>query len=255
MDGHLTEKTVALRHDGMTPKAIARALGTSVADVIAALNDTAPTDGGDEPRCWVSAGWSFGLGLDATPGWAAHDRPSTDAGRGGLVAVLIARHHEHTSKAQVVGFLVDVWCLGVKNALPADAMSHTELAEYRQRYFRNFESYLQIPAELARDLVFGSAAYARSLGFEPHKDFEAAAAVLGQSKGTPPIRFGRDGQPYYMDGPYDDPGFVLRTLTGAVGDGNFGYVVEAPDVSRTRLPDGSTSPGRLATAQGPDTIE
>jgi len=244
MDGHLTEKAVALRHDGMAPKAIARALGTSVADVVAALNAAIPTDGGDEPQCWVSAGWSFGLGLDATPGWAACDRPSADAERGGLVAVLVARHHEHASKAQVVGFLVDVWCLGVKNAHPADAMSHTELAEYRQRYFHSFESYLQVPAALVRDLVFGSAAYARSLGFEPHEDFEAAAAVLGRPKDTSPIRFGRDGEPFYMDGPYDDPGFVLRTLTRAVGHGHFGYVVEAPDVPRTRLPDGGTGSGR-----------
>jgi hypothetical protein len=43
-DGHLTEKAVALRHDGMAPKAIARALDTSVADVVAALNNAVPTD-------------------------------------------------------------------------------------------------------------------------------------------------------------------------------------------------------------------
>jgi hypothetical protein len=139
---------------------------------------------------------------------------------------------------------VDVWCLGVKNAHPADAMSHTELAEYRQRYFHSFESYLQVPAALARDLVFGAAAYARSLGFEPHEDFEAAAAVLGRPTDTSPIRFGRNGEPFYMDGPYDDPGFVLRALARAVGDGHFGYVVEAPDVPRTRPPDGGTGPGR-----------
>ncbi|WP_194893830.1 helix-turn-helix domain-containing protein [Catenulispora pinisilvae] len=243
-DVRIAEKARSLRQDGMAPKAIARALGLSVADVVAALNDAVPTGGGDEPQCWVSAGWSFGLGLDGAPDWVGYDRPSADAERGGLVAVLVARHREHASKALVVGFLLDVWCLGIKDAHPGEAMSHTELAEFRQLYFNTFESYLQVPAALARDLVFGSVAYARGLGFEPHEDFEAAADVLGLSQDESPIRFGRDGQPFYMDGPYDDPGFVLRTLKRTVGDGNFGYVVEASEIPRSRLPSGGTSPGR-----------
>lgn len=244
VDELLAEKARALRADGMSPKAIARVLGTSAASVVAALNDAVPIGGADEPQCWVSAGWSFGLGLDAAPEWAACDRPSTDAERGGLVAVLAARHSEHASKAQVVGFLLDVWCLGVKDAQPADAMSYTELAEYRHLFFGSFESYVQVPAAFARDVVFGSVVYARSLGFEPHDDFEAAASVLGEPQGPSRIRFGRDGRPFYMDGPYDDPSYVVRVLKRAVGDGNFGYAVEVPDVPRTRLPDGGTGPGR-----------
>jgi hypothetical protein len=224
-DPRIGEKARSLRQDGMAPKAIARTLGLSVADVVAALNDAVPAGGGDEPQCWVSAGWSSGLGLDRAPDWAGYDRPSSDAERGGLVAVLVARQRVHASKELVVGFLVDVWCLGVKEAHPGEAMSHTQLAEFRELYFETFESYLQVPAALARDLVFGSVAYARGLGFEPQKDFEAAADVLGGRQDESPIRFGRDGQPFYMDGPYDDPGFVLRTLKRTVGDGNFGHVV------------------------------
>jgi len=244
VDESLAEKARTLRQDGMAPKAIARALGVGVADVVAALNDVVPTGGGDDPRCWVSAGWSFGLGLGDAPDWARHDRPSVDAERGGLVAVLVARHYEHSSKAQVSGFLLDVWCLGVKDAQPADAMSYTELAEYRQLFFSNFESHVQVPAVFARDVVFGSVAYSRGLGFEPHDDFESAASVLGESQSPSVIRFGRDGRPFYMDGPHDDPAYVLRTLNRVVGDGNFGYAVEAPNVLRSRLPAGGTGPGR-----------
>lgn len=244
MDEHLAGKVVTLRAEGMAPKAIARMLGTTVAEVVAALNDAVPGGDGGEPRCWVSAGWSFGLGLEATPGWAAHDRPSVDAERGGLVAVLVARSSEHASRAQVAGFLLDVWCLGAKDVQPADAMSHTELAEYRQLFFGTFDSFLPVPAALARDLVFGSVAYARALGFMPHDDFEDAAGVLGEPADPPAIRFGRDGRPFYMDGPHDDPAYVLQTLERTVGKDGFGYVVEAPDIPRTRLPDGGTGPGR-----------
>ena len=243
-DVHVAEKVRALRQDGMAPKAIARRLGLSVADVLVALNDAVPTGGAEEPQCWVSAGWSFGLGLDGAPDWAGYDRPSTDAEGGGLVAVLVARHRAHASKAQVAGFLLDVWCLGAKDVHPGEAMSHTELAEFRQLYFNAFESYLQVPGALARDLVFGSVAFARGLGFEPQENFEAAADVLGRPQDPSPIRFGRDGQPFYMDGPYDDPGFVLRTLKRSIGDGNFGYVVEGSDVPRSRLASGGSGPGR-----------
>ena len=244
MDGDLAERAVALRADGAAPRTIARTLGVSVADVVAALNAVVSDEADGEARCWVSAGWSSGLGLEATPGWAAHDRPSVDSERGGLVAVLVARDSERASRAQVAGFLLDVWCLGMKDAQPTDTMSHSELAGYRRLFFSNFESHLQVPAALARDLVFGSVAYARALGFEPHDDFEDAAGVLGDPAVQPAIRFGREGRPFYMDGPHDDPAYVLRTLEQAVGKGGFGYVVEAPYVPRFRLPGGGTGPGR-----------
>jgi hypothetical protein len=39
------------------------------------------------------------------------------------------------------------------------------------------------------------------------------------------IEFGRDGQPFYLNGPYDNPTAVLRTLERSVGAGNFHFSV------------------------------
>lgn len=54
-----------------------------------------------------------------------------------------------------------MWCLGVKNALTPEPMSESRLARHRGLYFSAYEGHVQVPADLARALVFGAAAYAR----------------------------------------------------------------------------------------------
>lgn len=115
--------------------------------------------------------------------------------------------------------LVGVWCLGVKNAHPVEAVTASQLAEYRHAYIGAFEWHVQVPAEVACALVFGAAGHACGLGFDPAEDFEAAAAVLGEPAGSCPIGIGKDGEPFYVNGPYDDPEQVVRMLLRAVGDG------------------------------------
>lgn len=72
--------------------------------------------------------------------------------------------------------------------------------------------------------MWGAVDYARSLGFEPHPEFAAASGQLGAWAGPGAITFGQDGIPMYMSGPHDNPRAVLRTLSRAVGEGNFHFV-------------------------------
>lgn len=226
-------------------KAIAKAVGMSAKDVAGVLNGgtAAAGPGPGEPRCWVNAGWSRSVDLESAPQWTGLDpgAPGAEKVRG-LVAVLVAADSTRSTKAQVAGFLLDVWCLGVKNALAPEPMSESRLAAHRGLYFSAFEGHVQVPAALARALVFGAAAYASSLGFEPGReiagDFREAAALLGQPAGPSPVGFGRDGKPFFANGPYDDPETVLRTLRRSVGDGGFHFEVAFPEQPsvRRRLP-------------------
>lgn len=210
MHQQLVERARALREEGLPPKSIARALDVKIADVIELFNGATASAGADEPQCWVNAGWSSHLGLEQVPQWKSYDHSAPDAEHGGgLVAVLIAEHGSASGKAQVAGFLVDVWCLGVKNSLPPKAMTRRQLAEHRQAYFSSYSAHHLIPAELARELVFGAAAYARTLGFEPDADFDAAAPALGEPLESFRIQFGRDGSPFHVDGPNDEPRDVI----------------------------------------------
>jgi hypothetical protein len=175
--------------------------------------------------CWLNPGWSTGLTIGEHAGWPLQEDPGS--GTQGLVAVLVAREHRY-GKVSVCGYLVDAYCLGVKNALGPEITDDPGLRAFIRRFFDGYEGEpLEAPIELAREVVFGSVEYARKLGFEPHPDFAAAAGHLGSWTGPGAITFGKDGRPLYISGPYDDPRPVIRTLERTVGQGNFDFLVTA----------------------------
>lgn len=173
--------------------------------------------------CWVSPGWSSGLTITEHTDW-----PDTgpDEASSGLAGVVVAQRHG-PRRVSVCGYLVDVYCLGVKNALGPEVMNDRELPAHLDRFFAPFhatEAPVAVPLELARHLVWGAVDYARGLGFQPHPDFEAAAGHLGPWAETSVITFGRDGRPFFILGPHDDPIRVMRTLTRSVGKDNFHHL-------------------------------
>ena len=218
-----------LRERGMSVKQIARTLGQRASDVaslvcaVAAEDTPRETDPG-VVGCWVSPGWSIGLTVDGHPEW--RDRDDTSDFPGGIAAVLVARRHR-TGRVSVCGYLVDTYCLGVKDALGPRVMSDRDLPTFVQLYFGGFEQAgppLRAPLELARHLVHGGVVAARRLGFEPHADFAAAAEHLGPWAERSAIAFGRHGAPFYVAGPFDHADAVIATLTESVGEDNFTFV-------------------------------
>ena len=175
----------ALRQRGCTPKEIARALGVPPATVAPLVRTITAADQADATErellgCWVSPGWSQGLTVGAHPEWPDIDAAG-DAGAQGLVSVLVTRQPRR-GKIDVCGWLVDVWCLGVKDVVGPRVMNERRAAELARSYFSAYQAPpLQAPLELAQHLVFGAVAYARSLGFEPARDFAATADHLGPS--------------------------------------------------------------------------
>jgi hypothetical protein len=229
----LRERVSRLRGEGKSPKQIARALGVApsvVAPLVRAVAAEAKAAEGAPALvgCWVNAGWSAGLGVDPSRGWVDVDEASVAGSLGGLVAVLVARRHRH-DRVSVCGYLVDAYCLGVKNALGPMVMTDVELSGFRSDYFDGFASgWRDAPVELAADLVFGGVEYARGLGFEPHPDLAPAAGHLGPWQPPAAITFGRDGKPFYMSGPYDNPSKIMKTLQRNLGSSEaFDFMMDA----------------------------
>jgi hypothetical protein len=105
-------------------------------------------------------------------------------------------------------------------------MDVPELARFTENYFMAFDGKpVAAPLELAQHLVLGAIEYARQLGFEPHHDFTAAAGHLGDWSGPSAITFGRDGKPFYMQGPHDNAFAIIQTLNRTVGHDNYHYVM------------------------------
>jgi hypothetical protein len=151
----------------------------------------------------VSPGWRQGLTVQGHPEWP--DVDAADAGAQGLVSVLVTRE-ERYGRVRVCGWLVDVWCLGVKDVVGPRVMNERRMAEFTRSYFAAYQTQpLAAPVELGRHLVFGAVTYARSLGFEPAPGFEVTAGQLGPSAGPSAIGFGRHGKPYFVQGPTTTP--------------------------------------------------
>jgi hypothetical protein len=108
-------------------------------------------------------------------------------------------------------------------------MNERRLPEFRGRFFAAFDADpVQAPIEMVQHLVWGAVEYARGLGFEPHHDLWAAAGHLEPLGGPSAIRFGKDGKPFYVEGPYDDAARNLRTLERLVGKDNFSFAISVP---------------------------
>ncbi|NEX19270.1 hypothetical protein G3480_02900 [Thiorhodococcus mannitoliphagus] len=131
----------------------------------------------------------------------------------------------------VVGILVDTYCLGVKNALYkiVDAAEYsTVLAHIHGNPTESVE--VQHPS-CARKLVEAAVAYAKDLGFEPHADYRIARLIFGDIDADAcPERFtfGKDGKPFYVNGPNDTPAIqrrILKQLERRCGQGGYHYMM------------------------------
>ena len=95
----------------------------------------------------------------------------------GLARVVIGRWN---SKREVTGtsFLVDTFCLGVKDVTDVAFRSPQEFEEgfVSMLYFDGAPK--SISFQEAREIVCGAVCYARDLGFDPHPDFNKAGRFL-----------------------------------------------------------------------------
>jgi hypothetical protein len=130
----------------------------------------------------------------------------------------------------VAVFLIDLYCLGVKNALYALA----EPQEYERQFDKIRQTHPDYSREhpaYARKLVEGVAAYAKDLGFDPHPDYKLARLIFGDvDASTCPAQFtfGRDGKPFYINGPNEtlkDQKRIVHTLEERCGPGGYDYII------------------------------
>ncbi|TDD08842.1 helix-turn-helix domain-containing protein [Nonomuraea deserti] len=224
----MKDRVRELRLQGRSPKEIARALKVApsvVAPLVRAIAaETAPTGDPEVVGCWINTGWSDGLDVDPARGWVDE---APGSGADGMVCVLVARRHTW-DRMTVCGYLADVYCLGVKNAIGPDVFDDLELRRFREYFFGEYAGWQEAPIELARHLVLGSVDHARTLGFEPDEEITPVADALGAWDEKSAITFGRDGRPFYVEGPHDDAAKVLRTLRRTLSDDDFDYVTAAP---------------------------
>ncbi|AUB84440.1 hypothetical protein [Candidatus Thiodictyon syntrophicum] len=137
----------------------------------------------------------------------------------------------------ITAFVVDVFCLGVKDALfnVANERTYENMIRPGLTEVPDGQSFRTVEPACARKLIQGAVAYAEGLGFAPHRDYENAKGIFGAVDSlacTEEFTYGRAGRPCYMRGPNESDSRVrqiLAQLQTKCGEGGFDYLVGPAD--------------------------
>ena len=152
---------------------------------------------------------------------------SADWQETGISTVIVARQHK-TGNITWGTYLLDTYCLGVKDTTAVFNRSEEDYQGYKNQMSSVHPVMLPIDYDMAHNLVFGAAAYAATLGFKPQKDWADSQFILLPANSPEvekiDIEFGKDGQPLYISGLYDNVGKITAQLNATVGEGNYTFI-------------------------------
>jgi hypothetical protein len=121
--------------------------------------------------------------------------------------------------------LVDLGCLGVKNAF---ARLFVSRADYERAKSRLATPKVAVELDLAAKVLRTAIDYAADLGFDPHPDFAEVEPLLAGARPAlcevPVPVGGEDGKPFYVAGPHDDVEAIMGTLAHRLGYGGFDFI-------------------------------
>jgi hypothetical protein len=161
-------------------------------------------------ECWISADWQ----------------------KAGICSIVVARKHA-TGNMTFGIYLVDTFCLGLKNSNPVFNKLEYEYEDLLDKIFDpHIAGKEAIDYALAHNIIYGAIAYAEDLGFKPQKDWALSQMILEDDTEDIElieVEFGKDGKPLFMNGPYDNVQKVLNTLKQSVGEGNYHYLIQIED--------------------------
>ena len=127
-------------------------------------------------------------------------------------------------------FLLDVYCLGVKNVVARVDAEHS-ISTMLGRMTDDGTRWIKVSPEHVRKLVEGSVGYALNLGLAPHRECAAAMKLFGDidaSQCPTEFVFGCEGKPRYISGPNDSAArskAIVDALHRTCGPDGFHYVV------------------------------
>jgi hypothetical protein len=156
-------------------------------------------------ECWITGDW--------------------DDSESGLVQAIIVRR-QPDGKFAYATFLIDIFCLGVKDADHKMSLTYETFTLFFQKLDMQ-TPMIQCAEDVIHQIVYESIDYGAKWGFKPHPDFEKAKLFLhprGTFEEPYTITFGKDGKPFYISGPYDNPRKITEQLDRTAGPGNYTFL-------------------------------
>lgn len=155
--------------------------------------------------CWISNDWEQGSGL---------------------VQIILTRQQPNEKICCGI-YLVDKYCLGLKNTFAKVNLSPERFQEIFDKSASK-QPLTKCPIELAHEMIYASIDYAAKFGFEPQSDWAQTQYILeprGQLKERYKLKFGKNGKPLFIPGPYDDTNKILKQLEATAGHGKYDYIL------------------------------
>lgn len=144
----------------------------------------------------------------------------------GISPVFVVR--ELTKDSYVfVSYLVDFWCLGLKDTIFKFGISKRDLT---QIYSRS-NDLVTISYQDARSLILGAIDFAKAIDIAPHSSWSGIPSSFIEANLTyqKKFSFGKDGKPFYFSGPNDYELYNVEDVISKVSKAKGEYVLHLPD--------------------------
>lgn len=149
---------------------------------------------------------------------------------GGLVTILVVRRHPKETYTYGC-YLVDMFCLGVKESFYEFSLSDIDL-ESLLRSYREKCDLEQVSYEEVHNMIYGAVAFAEEAGISPDKSFALTRYLLEEDTDDIPLidyEYGRDGMHFLMAENRLELSKYQPLLEKNLGTGHYKYVVEEDD--------------------------
>lgn len=151
----------------------------------------------------------------------------TDLTEYGLGHVIVTRNHTG-GKVSMADYLVDIYCLGVKDSFYRLRMEDYEVEDIVDNIGAEECSYNE-----AHNWVYGAIAYAEEAGIEPDRSFNLTQYMLEEDNDEIPLieyEYGKDGKHFLVAHSQQEANKYLPLLEKNLGEGNYDFIVEStPD--------------------------
>lgn len=145
--------------------------------------------------------------------------------RDGMGYVIVIRDHTGGKKS-FAAYLIDRWCVGVKDTLFNVRVDDEDIEELLRRiggYRLQEVSYNE-----AHNMVWGAVAYAEEAGIKPHKDFAITQYFLEEDTDEIPLieyEFGKDGKHFLVANSQLELSKYLQPMKKNLTEDEYSFVV------------------------------
>lgn len=153
-------------------------------------------------------------------------RINSDWKESGLASIVVARCHTN-GNITACSYLVDTYCLGVKDSVFFFSRSEQEYQELIEYYNEQFQ-FDTVDYALVHNIILAAEEYAEDLGFVPCKSYQQTTRYMLEEDNDDielmEIECGKDGQPALIFTGEEDVATIKRLkdrLEARVGAGNY----------------------------------